>query len=113
MKDRVVGVVGLGYVGLPVAVAMGERFRTIGFDINTRRIAELKKGHDRTGEVTDAELRASRVVFSDSLEDLKQVDFFIVAVPTPVDNAKQPDLTPLYRASETVTVLERLSKDGA
>jgi UDP-N-acetyl-D-glucosamine/UDP-N-acetyl-D-galactosamine dehydrogenase len=102
MKDRVIGVVGLGYVGLPVAVAMGERFRTIGFDINTRRIAELKKGHDRTGEVTDAELRASKVSFSDSLEELRQADFFIVAVPTPVDHAKQPDLTPLYRASETV-----------
>jgi UDP-N-acetyl-D-galactosamine dehydrogenase len=102
MKERVIGVVGLGYVGLPVAVAMGERFRTVGFDINERRIAELKKGHDRTGEVTDAELRASKVAFSDSLEDLKQADFFIVAVPTPVDNAKQPDLTPLYRASETV-----------
>ena len=102
MKDRVIGVVGLGYVGLPVAVAMGERFRTIGFDINARRIAELQKGHDRTGEVTDAELKASKATFSDSLEELKQADFFIVAVPTPVDNAKQPDLTPLYRASETV-----------
>jgi UDP-N-acetyl-D-galactosamine dehydrogenase len=102
MKERVIGVVGLGYVGLPVAVAMGERFRTIGFDINARRIAELRKGHDRTGEVTDDELRASKVAFSDSLDELKQADFFIVAVPTPVDNAKQPDLTPLYRASETV-----------
>jgi UDP-N-acetyl-D-galactosamine dehydrogenase len=108
MKERVIGIVGLGYVGLPVAVAMGEKFKTIGFDINKRRIAELKKGHDRTGEVTDAELQASKVTFSDSLEDLKQADFFIVAVPTPVDSAKQPDLTPLYRASETVgKVLKR------
>jgi UDP-N-acetyl-D-galactosamine dehydrogenase len=108
MKERVIGVVGLGYVGLPVAVAMGERFRTVGFDVNTRRIAELKKGHDRTGEVTDAELRASKVAFTDSLEQLKEADFFVVAVPTPVDAAKQPDLTPLYRASETVgKVLKR------
>jgi UDP-N-acetyl-D-glucosamine/UDP-N-acetyl-D-galactosamine dehydrogenase len=102
MKERVIGVVGLGYVGLPVAVAMGQRFRTLGFDINTRRIAELKAGHDRTGEVTSAELKASKIVFSDRRDDLKQADFFIVAVPTPVDNAKQPDLTPLFRASETV-----------
>ena len=108
MKERVIGIVGLGYVGLPVAVAMGEKFKTIGFDINQRRIAELKQGHDRTGEVTDDELKASNVTFSDSLEDLKRADFFIVAVPTPVDSAKQPDLTPLYRASETVgKVLKR------
>jgi UDP-N-acetyl-D-glucosamine/UDP-N-acetyl-D-galactosamine dehydrogenase len=102
MKARVIGVVGLGYVGLPVAMAMVERFRTIGFDINQRRIAELKACYDRTGEVTAAELKASKIVFSDRLDDLKQADFFIVAVPTPVDNAKQPDLTPLFRASETV-----------
>jgi UDP-N-acetyl-D-galactosamine dehydrogenase len=102
MKERVIGVVGLGYVGLPVAVAMGERFLTIGFDINARRIAELKGGHDRTGEVTDQELAASKVSFTDSLDELRKADFFIVAVPTPVDEAKQPDLTPLYRASETV-----------
>jgi UDP-N-acetyl-D-galactosamine dehydrogenase len=102
MKERVIGVVGLGYVGLPVAVAMGQRFRTIGFDINARRIAELVAGHDRTGEVGAAELQASSVVYSDRLEDLKQADFFIVAVPTPVDNAKQPDLRPLFGASETV-----------
>ncbi len=102
MKERTIGVVGLGYVGLPVAVAMGERFTTIGFDVNPRRIAELKDGHDRTGEVAADELKASKIVFSDRREDLKRADFFIVAVPTPVDSAKQPDLTPLYRASETV-----------
>jgi UDP-N-acetyl-D-galactosamine dehydrogenase len=102
MKERTIGVVGLGYVGLPVAVAMGERFSTIGFDVNARRIAELKDCHDRTGEVAAAELKASKILFSDRPEDLKRADFFIVAVPTPVDSAKQPDLTPLYRASETV-----------
>jgi len=102
MKERTIGVVGLGYVGLPVAVAMGEHFSTIGFDVNQRRIAELKDGHDRTGEVTAKELAATKILFSDRIEDLKKADFFIVAVPTPVDSAKQPDLTPLYRASETV-----------
>ena len=102
MEKRVIGVVGLGYVGLPVAVAMAEKFRTIGFDINERRIAELTSGHDRTGEVTGPELAAARVEFTAKVEILRQADFFIVAVPTPVDDAKQPDLTPLYRASETV-----------
>ena len=102
MNERVIGVVGLGYVGLPVAVAMAEKFRTVGFDINERRITELTSGHDRTGEVTGAELAASRVEFTAKVEVLRQADFFIVAVPTPVDSAKQPDLTPLYRASETV-----------
>jgi UDP-N-acetyl-D-galactosamine dehydrogenase len=108
MIERVVGVVGLGYVGLPVAVAMAEKFQTIGFDINERRIAELAKGHDRTGEVPDAELRAARITFTAELDELRKADFFIVAVPTPVDEAKQPDLTPLLRASETVgKVLKR------
>ncbi|CAN5282775.1 nucleotide sugar dehydrogenase [soil metagenome] len=108
MTKRVVGVVGLGYVGLPVAVAMAEKFRTIGFDVNERRIAELSSGHDRTGEVDAAELAASKIEFTASLDGLRQADFFIVAVPTPVDDAKQPDLTPLYRASESVgKVLKR------
>jgi UDP-N-acetyl-D-galactosamine dehydrogenase len=102
MTDRIIGVVGLGYVGLPVAVAMADRFRTIGFDINTRRIEELRKGHDRTGEVPPAELAASRLEFTDRVDELSQADFFIVAVPTPVDDANQPDLTPLFKASETV-----------
>lgn len=100
--SRKISVVGLGYVGLPVAVAFGRIQGTVGFDINAQRIAELKAGYDRTGEVTNDELRLANIRFSDQLEDLRRADFHIVAVPTPVDEAHQPDLTPIFRASETV-----------
>lgn len=100
--QRKVSVVGLGYVGLPVAVAFGLKQRTIGFDISHQRIAELQRGYDRTGEVTASELHATDILFTDSIEDLKQADFHIVAVPTPIDDANQPDLTPILKASETV-----------
>ncbi len=102
MQDRIISVIGLGYVGLPVAVAFGLKRRTIGFDINAGRIAELKRGHDRTGEVTGTDLQSADILFTDSIDELRQADFHIVAVPTPVDAAKQPDLTPMLRASETV-----------
>jgi len=102
MKERVVSVVGLGYVGLPVAVAFGRNGRTIGFDINKARIAELQKGHDRTAEVTPEELQGTNILFTESIADLRLADFHIVAVPTPVDSANQPDLTPMLRASEMV-----------
>lgn len=102
MKDRVVSVIGLGYVGLPVAVAFGLKRRTIGFDINTQRIAELQQGYDRTAEVATDELQAADILFTDSILKLQQADFHIVAVPTPVDEANQPDLTPMLKASETV-----------
>jgi UDP-N-acetyl-D-galactosamine dehydrogenase len=81
---------------------MASKFRTIGFDINPRRIEELSAGNDRTGEVAGEELRDAKIEFTTSIDVLRQADFFIVAVPTPVDDAKQPDLTPLYKASETV-----------
>lgn len=100
--DRVVSVVGLGYVGLPVAVAFGKINRTVGFDINAKRIQELKEGYDRTGEVTSEELKSADIIFTDKIEELRLADFHIVAVPTPVDDAKQPDLTPMLKASETV-----------
>ena len=99
---RRISVVGLGYVGLPVAVAFGRTARVVGFDVNPHRIAELRDGNDRTGEVTAADLRAADILFTDRVEDLRTADFHIVAVPTPVDDAHQPDLTPLVRASETV-----------
>lgn len=102
MQDRIISVIGLGYVGLPVAVAFGLKRRTIGFDINAGRIAELKRGHDRTGEVTGNDLQSADILFTDSIDELRQADFHIVAVPTPVDAAKQPDLTPMLKASETV-----------
>jgi len=99
---RKISVVGLGYVGLPVAVAFGKLAPTIGFDINRARIDELKRGHDRTGEVSDAELRAAQLVYTDSIDELRQADFHIVAVPTPVNEANQPDLTPVIGASRSV-----------
>ncbi|MEQ8230949.1 MAG: nucleotide sugar dehydrogenase [Gammaproteobacteria bacterium] len=100
--SRKVAVIGLGYVGLPVAVAFGRQMRTIGFDINQARIAELVAGHDSTLEVEDDELSASDIQFTADPADLRAADFHIVAVPTPIDHAKRPDLTPVLRASETL-----------
>ncbi|MGH6636692.1 MAG: nucleotide sugar dehydrogenase [Gammaproteobacteria bacterium] len=100
--NRKVSVIGLGYVGLPVAVAFGKRQRVVGFDIDPRRIEELRAGVDRTNEVTTAELRQSDIVFSFDPAELEGADFHIIAVPTPVDEANRPDLTPVLRASETV-----------
>lgn len=100
--NRKVAVVGLGYVGLPVAVAFGKTTRTIGFDIKRDRIAELREGNDRTGEVESAELKSADIVYTDDTAVLREADFFIVAVPTPVDNANRPDLTPMLKASESV-----------
>lgn len=103
MKDkRYVSVIGLGYVGLPVAVAFGRLRRTIGFDIKPDRIAELRKGVDRTGEVSPADLAAADISYTGDIKELRKADFHIVAVPTPVDKANIPDLTPVIRASETV-----------
>jgi len=100
--NRKISVVGLGYVGLPVAIAFGKSARTIGFDINAGRIKELKDFYDRTDEVTPEDLRAANILFTDQIEELRLADFHIVAVPTPIDKANQPDLTPMLRASETV-----------
>jgi UDP-N-acetyl-D-galactosamine dehydrogenase len=102
MKGRKVSVIGLGYVGLPVAVAFGKQERVVGFDINEERLQELRNGHDRTNEVKDAELAESSIEFTGCTDILATADFHIVAVPTPVDDAHQPDLTPVIRASETV-----------
>jgi UDP-N-acetyl-D-galactosamine dehydrogenase len=104
-----IGIIGLGYVGLPLAVEFGKVENVIGFDINKERIQELQGGFDRTKEVTPAELKASsKLSYSASLEDLKGVKYFIVTVPTPVDEYKKPDLRPLESASKTVgTVLKK------
>jgi UDP-N-acetyl-D-galactosamine dehydrogenase len=101
-KDRIISIIGLGYVGLPVAVAFGKVRRTVGFDINPIRISELRAGHDRTGEVTSEDLRSADILFTENTSELALADFHIVAVPTPVDEAHQPDLTLMYKASETV-----------
>lgn len=99
---RTVSVIGLGYVGLPVAVAFGRQKQTIGFDINSSRVAELKRGTDSTLEVSSEDLKSTNILYTTQIEDLRKADFHIVAVPTPVDNAHRPDLTPVYKASETV-----------
>ena len=101
--SRKIAVIGLGYVGLPVAVAFAESgVDVIGFDIDQRRISELGSGHDRTLEVEPKRLGHPNLKFSADTETLRKADFFIVTVPTPIDEARRPDLTPLLRASETV-----------
>jgi UDP-N-acetyl-D-glucosamine/UDP-N-acetyl-D-galactosamine dehydrogenase len=98
-----VGVVGLGYVGLPLAVEFGRHFDTVGFDVKEDRIKELKSGRDSTLETDRAELKsAHRLSFTTDLKDLKRCRVFIVTVPTPIDEYKRPDLTPLVKASESV-----------
>ena len=102
MHTRKISVVGLGYVGLPVAVAFGKHGRVVGFDISPTRIAELRDGYDRTHEVRRSDLAEADILFSSDPKDLKSADFHIVAVPTPVDHAKRPDLGALLSASEIV-----------
>ena len=99
-KNRKISVIGMGYVGLPVAVAFGRLDEVIGFDIDERRIAELKDGRDGTGEVDTDELAAARIAFTTDSGQLEQADFHIVAVPTPINDAKNPDMGPLTAASE-------------
>lgn len=102
MHKRKISVVGLGYVGLPVAVAFGKQARTIGFDVNEARLTELRDGIDCTNEVEPSDLALADILFTSDIKELAAADFHIVAVPTPVDDAHQPDLTPVERASETV-----------
>jgi len=98
-----IAIVGLGYVGLPLAVEFAKKFDTLGFDSSTQRIAELQSGQDRTLEITDAELAlASRLRFTLDASALADCNVYIVTVPTPVDTDKRPDLTPLIKASQTV-----------
>ena len=102
VRNRKISVIGLGYVGLPVAVAFGQVSSVIGFDINKNRIDELNNGIDKTGEVNSSELKTTEIKFTSDLTDLAKADFHIVAVPTPIDEAKKPDLFPLISASKTV-----------
>lgn len=100
--NRKIAVMGLGYVGLPVAVAFGQTHPVVGFDIKSARIAELKVGHDSTEEVLPADLAKANIQYTDQIDDLKKCDFFIIAVPTPVDSGNKPDLSPLIGASRSV-----------
>ncbi|MBB3140048.1 Vi polysaccharide biosynthesis UDP-N-acetylglucosamine C-6 dehydrogenase TviB [Halomonas organivorans] len=103
LGDTRVAVIGLGYVGLPLAVAFGKRYPTMGFDINAKRIAQLNEGVDATREVETAELRqAENLTFSCESQALHDSNVYIVTVPTPIDNQRCPDLVPLIRASETL-----------
>lgn len=103
VKDLRLAVVGLGYVGLPLAVEFGRKRPVIGFDINYSRIEELKDGNDITLETTEIELKdATHLSFTNNLNDLKDCNVFIVTVPTPIDKDKNPDLTPLVHASKCV-----------
>jgi len=109
IEDVKLAVVGLGYVGLPLAVEFGKKRSIIGFDINTRRIDALNAGHDHTLEVDDAELASARhLSYTADRAKLADANVYIVTVPTPIDDYKQPDLTPLIKASETIgAVLKR------
>lgn len=102
-KELKIAVIGLGYVGLPLAVEFGKKFDTVGFDIQRQRIDEIRRGYDRTREVPkDALKKAIYLRVTGELAELSLCNFFIVTVPTPIDSAKRPDLTPLKRACETV-----------
>lgn len=103
LKNKTIAIIGLGYVGLPLAVEFGKTRAVLGFDINEKRIQELVSGQDHTLEVTSEELRhATFLEYSSDIDKLKTANIFIVTVPTPIDQANRPDLTPLVKASETV-----------
>jgi len=102
-KQERIAIIGLGYVGLPVALAFAEKFPgTVGFDINVEKVAGLKKKIDPTGSVTTEELARSTIKFTTQIEDLKGATFFVVAVPTPIDENRKPDLSPVVGATRTV-----------
>jgi UDP-N-acetyl-D-galactosamine dehydrogenase len=111
MNDsKKIAIIGLGYVGLPLAVEFGKKFITLGFDINLKRIKELKEGFDRTLESNQSEIESSKLLnFSSDINDLSNYNIFIVTVPTPIDQFKAPDLTPLLKASE---MLGKVIKKG-
>ena len=104
MKKPLIAVIGLGYVGLPLAAAFAEKYDVVGFDINAARIAELKDGYDRTLELEETTLKAveASIRYTDRLEDIASAGIYIVTVPTPIDASNRPDLTPLIRSSQSV-----------
>jgi len=105
-----IAIIGLGYVGLPLAIALGEHYEVIGFDINSKRVQELQNGFDRTGEATKQQIQSSKgLQFSDTITSIASCTFYIVTVPTPIDQFKAPDLQPLLKAS---AMLGKLLKKG-
>lgn len=101
-KQTYLGVIGLGYVGLPIALEFAKKVKVVGFDINPKRVEMMKNKIDPSGELSPAEFENTEIEFTCHLEDLKKVNFFIVAVPTPIDSYNMPDLKPLLSASHTV-----------
>jgi UDP-N-acetyl-D-galactosamine dehydrogenase len=111
ISNKNIAIIGLGYVGLPLAVAFGSKYKTVGFDINTTRVAELLEGVDRTLESDSDKIKvATQLTFSSAVADLKDCDIFIVTVPTPINQFKAPDLNPLLKASE---MIGKVLKKGA
>lgn len=103
LTNSKIAIIGLGYVGLPLAVEFGKKYITVGFDINKNRILELEAGNDKTLEVSKDDLMASELLsYTSNIDILSQFNVFIITVPTPIDKNKRPDLSPLYKASETV-----------
>ncbi len=100
--NQTVCIVGLGYVGLPLAVAFAKHLRTIGYDVSEERVNELKQGYDRNGEIPETELRQPNLILTTDPTLIREADFVIITVPTPVDKAKRPDLRPMLSASRTV-----------
>ena len=101
-KKAKIAVVGLGYVGLPLAAAFGKQTDVVGFEIHLEKIEQLKSGFDATGELTSEDLKNTTIFYTSSPEDLKSADFIIVTVPTPIDQNNNPDLTPMEKASSTI-----------
>ncbi|TPE42718.1 nucleotide sugar dehydrogenase [Pontibacter mangrovi] len=101
-KEAKLAVIGLGYVGLPIALAFAKKVKVIGFDINSKRVEMMRNNIDPSGELESSEFEGADIEFTDSLDVLREAKFFIVAVPTPIDNHAQPDLKPLLSASTTV-----------
>ncbi|MGD9716505.1 MAG: nucleotide sugar dehydrogenase [Sulfuricurvum sp.] len=99
-----ISIIGLGYVGLPLAAAFAEKYRVVGFDINPRRIEELQSGYDRTLELDEAQLKAAseRLIYTCDIGDIADANVYVVTVPTPIDESNRPDLTPLIKSSQTV-----------
>jgi UDP-N-acetyl-D-galactosamine dehydrogenase len=103
IKEKKIAIIGLGYVGLPLAVEFGKHFKVLGFDINSKRVNELKNFIDHTKEVEHDQLKSAiNIIFSDKVDDLRNYNIYIVTVPTPIDKFKAPDLKPLLKATEMV-----------
>lgn len=112
LENATIGVVGLGYLGLPLAVGFSQLRPIIGFDIKTERISELRGGNDSTLEIEPHQLsKARHLTYSSAAADLSQCQIFIVTVPTPIDQANRPDLTPLIRASEMIRQRDARGRD--